>query len=54
MEQNPKEARMDQLYQLIADINDPEDIRALNRSVAIYKGRHCCQLGFPGSAAGTV
>ena len=29
MEQNPKQIRIDQLYQLIADIHDPEDIRAL-------------------------
>ena len=29
MEQNPKQNRIDQLYQLIADIRDPEDVRAL-------------------------
>lgn len=29
MDQNPKQNRIDQLYQLIADIHDVEDVRAL-------------------------
>lgn len=29
MSQNEKQTRMDNLYQLIADIHDPEDVRAL-------------------------
>ena len=29
MEQTQKQSRIDQLYQLIADIRDPEDVRAL-------------------------
>ena len=37
MEQTDKQIRMEQLYQLIADIQDPEDIRALFEDLCTRK-----------------
>jgi len=37
MEQSDKQQRIDQLFQLIADIQDPEDIRALFEDLCTRK-----------------